>query len=142
MKIHLLAACCLLMAVLGHAQSREEMAIRKVMADQEAAWNRGSIDDFMTGYWKNDSLMFIGKSGITYGYDQTLANYKRGYSDADKMGKLTFTLLSVKRLSRDHYFVIGKWLLNRKAGDVGGIFTLLFRLIDGRWVIVADHTSD
>jgi ketosteroid isomerase-like protein len=122
-------------------ESMDEAAIRKGMADQAAAWNRGSLDDFMKTYWDSDSLMFIGQSGITYGYAPTLAHYKASYDDADKMGKLFFSLLEVKRLSGTHYFVIGKWFLKRKAGDVGGIFSLLFRKMDGRWLIVADHTS-
>jgi hypothetical protein len=116
-------------------------AVRKVLADQVLGWNRGSIEDFMKGYWNNDSLLFVGKAGISYGYATTLAHYKKDYSDPDKMGKLFFSLLEVKRLSAAHYFVIGKWLLKREAGDLGGIFSLLFRKINGRWLIIADHTS-
>src|ERR1700754_3191931 len=92
--------------------------IQKVMADQSAAWNRGNIDDFMKGYWNNDSLMFVGSSGITYGYTNTLNNYKKHYDSQDKMGQLFFTLLKLEPLSPDHYFVIGKWQLQRKAGDI------------------------
>lgn len=47
----------------------DETAIRKVLASQTAAWNRGDIDGFMIGYWENDSLMFIGKSGVTFGWN-------------------------------------------------------------------------
>jgi uncharacterized protein (TIGR02246 family) len=151
MKIALIGACLLLLAQFGFAQSAvppssatapsAETAIRQLMADQTAAWNKGNIDEFMKGYWNNDSLMFIGHSGITYGYQQTLDGYKKTYSNADQMGKLFFTLLKVKRLSPDYYFVIGKWLLKRKTGDIGGIYTLLFRKIDGQWRIVCDHTS-
>lgn len=126
----------------GRAQSADESAIRRVMADQAEAWNRGSLDDFMRkGYWASDSLMFIGKSGISFGYTAALNNYKKNYDSPDKMGKLFFTLLRVDRLSPGYYYVIGKWLLKRKAGDVGGIYTLLFRKIGGRWVIISDHTS-
>jgi ketosteroid isomerase-like protein len=57
------------------------------------------------------------------------------------MGKLFFTLLKINQLSPDYCFVVGKWLLKRKAGDIGGIYTLLFRKIGGRWLIVIDHTS-
>jgi len=39
----------------GYAQS-PEAAIRRLMNDQTAAWNRGNIDDFMKGYWESDSL--------------------------------------------------------------------------------------
>jgi hypothetical protein len=124
-----------------HAQTKDEMAIRKVLNKQNDAWNRGDIDAFMEGYWKNDSLMFIGKSGVTYGWQNTLNNYKKGYPDTAAMGKLTFTLISVKRLSEKFYRVIGKWFLKRSMGDVGGHFTLLVEKINGEWVIIEDHSS-
>jgi ketosteroid isomerase-like protein len=144
MKKGLICACLLLLTGACFAQPmppKDDAAIRQVMADQAAAWNKGSIDAFMKGYWKNDSLIFIGKSGISYGYLQALANYKKNYSSADQMGTLFFTLLKIKKLSPDYSFVIGKWLLKRKVGDIGGVYTLLFRKIGGRWVIVVDHTS-
>jgi ketosteroid isomerase-like protein len=121
--------------------SKDEAAIRSVMANQVDAWNKGNIDAFMKGYWNNDSLVFIGKSGLSNGYHQALANYKKNYSGSDQMGKLFFDLLKVKRLSADYYFVIGKWFLKRKAGDIGGVYTLLFHKINGLWRIVVDHTS-
>ena len=123
------------------APSSAASAIRKLMADQSAAWNRGSLDDFMKGYWNNDSLVFIGQAGPTYGYQQALANYKKHYDSPDKMGQLTFTLIKIDQLSPDYCFVIGKWALKRNAGDVGGTYTLLFRKIKGSWVIIVDHTS-
>jgi ketosteroid isomerase-like protein len=123
------------------AQSNSETAIRKILDEQTAAWNRGDIDNFMNGYWENDSLMFIGKSGVTYGWNNTLKNYKKGYPDTAAMGKLTFTLIQFKKLSKEYYHITGKWFLKRSIGDVGGHYTLLFRKINGRWVIVSDHSS-
>lgn len=121
--------------------SKDEMSIREVLSKQNAAWNRGDLDNFMIGYWQNDSLMFIGNSGITYGWENTLKNYRKGYADTAVMGKLTFTLLHINRLSKEYYHVTGKWFLKRSIGDVGGHFTLLFRKIKGTWVIVSDHSS-
>lgn len=123
------------------AYGKDETAIRKVLEQQSAAWNRGDIDAYMTGYWNNDSLVFIGKNGPTYGYSATMQRYKSSYPDAEKMGKLNFTILQVKELSTAYYFVLGKWELKRSIGDLSGHFTLLFRYINGRWVIVADHSS-
>ncbi|MEO7982530.1 MAG: DUF4440 domain-containing protein [Bacteroidota bacterium] len=123
------------------AQSKDELAIRDLLARQTAAWNRGDIDNFMKGYWENDSLMFIGKSGVTYGWTNTLNNYKKGYPDTAAMGKLAFTLIQVKKLSKEYYHVTGKWFLKRSIGDVGGHYTLLFRKINGSWVIISDHSS-
>jgi ketosteroid isomerase-like protein len=131
----------LLSASIVNAQTKDEMAVRKVLSKQNDAWNHGDIDTFMEGYWKNDSLMFIGKSGVTYGWQNTLNNYKKGYPDTATMGKLTFTLISVKQLSEKYFRVVGKWFLKRSVGDVGGHFTLLLEKINGEWVIIEDHTS-
>lgn len=123
------------------AQSADEKQIRQLLDRQTKAWNRGNLEEFMEGYWQNDSLMFIGKSGVTYGYQNTLENYKTGYPDTAHMGKLTFNILHVKRVSSDAYFVVGKWFLKRSVGDAGGHYTLWFRKIKGKWQIVADHSS-
>src|SRR4051812_45252949 len=94
-----------------HAQSHDEAAIRELMDKQSLAWNNGDIAGFMEGYWKSDSLTFIGSRGVTHGWTATLNNYKKGYPDTASMGKLTFTLLNLKRLSNKYYYVIGKWFL-------------------------------
>lgn len=140
MRTFLFAALVCLTGFLN-AQSKDETAIRELMARQSAAWNRGDIEGFMKGYWENDSLMFVGKSGVTYGYNNTLQNYKKGYPDTAAMGKLTFTLIKVKWLSKKYYFVVGKWYLQRSIGDLSGHYNLLFEKIDGNWVIVTDHSS-
>ncbi|MBS1597126.1 MAG: DUF4440 domain-containing protein [Bacteroidetes bacterium] len=123
------------------SQTADELAIKKVLENQVNAWNRGSIDDFMKAYWQNDSLTFIGHGGITHGYNPTLNNYKKNYNDTAKMGKLSYELLSFKKISAEYFFVTGKWSLKRSIGDIGGIYTLLFRKIKSKWVIVTDHTS-
>ena len=119
----------------------DETEVRNVLAKQNAAWNRGDVDAFMVGYWENDSLMFIGKSGVTYGYKNTLANYKKNYPDTTAMGKLTFTLIKVKQLSSEYFHVTGKYYLTRTIGDASGHFTLVFRKINGKWLIISDHSS-
>ncbi len=125
----------------AQAQNKNENAIRAMLSAQEAAWNTGNLEQFMIGYWQSDSLMFIGKNGPTYGYDKTLENYKKGYPDTAHMGKFTSTIVSMKRLSAKYYFVTGKWFLKRTIGDVSGYYTLLIRKINGKWVVVADHSS-
>ena len=124
-----------------NAQSKDEVAIREVMAAQTTAWNKRDISTFMNTYWQNDSLMFVGKSGVTYGWQKTMDNYKKNYPDTATMGKLDFNLLEMKKLSADYFFIVGKWHLTRSIGDIGGTFTLLFRKIKNQWLIVADHSS-
>jgi len=141
MKTFLMLLSFVFVAGNSFAQQRDEQRIRQIMAEQEQAWNRGDLEAFMGGYWKSDSLKFIGSRGLTYGWQQTLDNYKKGYPDTDAMGKLKFTIISVEKLSGKSAFVIGKWHLTRKAGDLSGHYTLLWKKIKGKWVIVADHSS-
>jgi len=121
----------LLTATFCYAQRGDDTAIRNILNKQTSAWNNGNLEEFMSGYWKNDSLMFIGQSGITYGWIQALANYKLHYPDTIIMGKLKFDIILVKPLSPQYYHVTGKWMLKRSVGDVSGYFTLLFRKIKG-----------
>lgn len=133
--------CILFFSSVVYAQSKDEAAVLKVLTAQQVAWNKGDTEGFMQGYWQSDSLMFIGKSGITYGWQKTLENYKKSYPDTAAMGKLNFEFIEINRLSAIYYFVTGKWHLSRTVGNIGGSFTLLFRKIKGRWLIVKDHSS-
>jgi hypothetical protein len=144
MKKILLLFTPILFAMKTFSQIQEEdlkIVITKIMKDQEVAWNKGDIDGFMGSYWNDDSLKFIGKSGITFGWKNTLANYKKSYPDKATMGILSFSIITVEKLSETSCYVIGKWNLKREKGDVGGYYTLLWKLIDGKWLIVNDHTS-
>jgi ketosteroid isomerase-like protein len=123
------------------AQNKDEQTIRNMLDRQTKDWNRGDISAFMKGYWESDSLMFIGKNGVTYGFQTTLNNYKKNYPDTTAMGQLQFQILQVKPLGNGHYFVLGKWMLKRTIGDLSGHYTLLFKKIKGEWLIVADHSS-
>ena len=123
------------------AQSKDEKDVRQLLTEQDAAWNRGDIEGFMKGYWLSDSLMFIGKRGITYGWQKTMENYKNRYPDTAAMGKLNFEYIEMKQLSENYFFVVGKWYLTRTIGNLNGAFTLLLRKINNTWVIVKDHSS-
>ena len=140
-KVLFLFMLSFLVSSLFAQKNKDSIAIMKVLNEQDEAWNRGDIDTYMETYWKSDSLLFIGKKGPTYGWENTKNNYKKGYPDTAAMGKLSFELINVKRLSAEYYSVVGKWFLKRSVGDIGGAFTLIFRKIKGKWLIIQDHSS-
>ena len=116
--------------------------VARIMESQQSAWNRGDLDGFMDGYLRSDSLMFIGKSGVTYGHEATLKRYMTGYPDASAMGTLTFENLQWISLGDHAGWLMGKWSLKKEAQeDAEGMYTLLWRKLDGIWLIVADHSS-
>lgn len=130
---------CLMCVMIVGAQN-DVNTVKANMKAQEVAWNKGDIQAFMEYYWKNDSLKFIGSKGITYGWQKTMDNYLRSYPDKTTMGKLTFSIKECTALSAGSIYVIGSWNLEREK-PAGGYFTLLWKKIDGKWVIVSDHTS-
>ena len=125
------------------SQKSDERIIMEVLKKQTECWNKGDIDCFMQSYWKSGKMMFIGKNGITYGWDQTLNNYKTRYPNRQAMGVLKFDIIETEKIETESYFVVGKFHLTREEeiGNLDGYFSLLFRKINGEWLIVSDHTS-
>ena len=115
--------------------------ISKMLHRDAKHWSEGNIEAFMESYIKSDSLVFVGRRGLTYGWQQTLENYKKGYPSKEHMGQLRFDLLNFKELSSDVFLVIGKYNLQRTVGDASGYFSIILRKIDGQWKIIADHSS-
>lgn len=136
-----------LMTILGctshliYGQVTDREKILTAMEQQQQCWNNVDIVCFMDYYIQSDSLLFMGKNGITYGWESTLTGYKSRYPDAATMGKLKFEVIDLKPLSTTHYFMTGTYHLTREMGDAGGYFSLVWQKIDEKWLIIADHTS-
>ena len=123
------------------ATASDEAAIKAVLTRQQTSWDQGDVETFMQGYWNSPELTFAGRSGITRGYAPVLAHYKQGYPDHATMGHLEFSDLEVHSLGGNAALVLGKWHLTRDAGNVGGVFSLVFQKFPDGWKIVHDHTS-
>lgn len=135
---------CLFSFMVCTAQTTEEQdkkAILKVMKIQEKAWSQNDLEGFMQGYWKSDSLKFYGSRGLTKGWDQTLANYKKGYPTKEHSGTLSFVIDDISKIEENSYWVMGQYHLKRSVGDANGNFLIIFKKIDGEWKIVADMSS-
>lgn len=128
----------LLSFIFGISQKKE---ILNVLHEQQICWNNGDLDGFMKGYWKSDSLLFIGSKGPTYGWQKTLDNYKKSYPNKEKMGILEFSDVNVKMLGKKHAYVFGKWKLIRQNDSPNGIYTLTFQKFRDEWKIISDHTN-
>ena len=119
----------------------DSLNIMKVMSMQEKAWNQGDIDSFMEGYLESDFLLFSGSNGPVYGWNDTKEKYKKSYPSKEIMGNLSFVVKNIKSISFDVALMIGEYQLKRSGGDSSGHFTLVWKKIDNKWLIVSDHTS-
>lgn len=120
------------------SKETEKQEILSVMKAQEEAWSNHDLEGFMKGYWKSDSLKFYGRNGITFGWQKTLDNYKKGYPTKEHSGTLTFKINDISKITEGAYSVMGEYHLKRNVGDANGVFMIIFKKIQGEWKIIAD----
>lgn len=117
-------------------------AISDVIAAQVAAWNAGSHEGFMKGYFKSDDILFLSGDKITRGWATVLARYQKSYPDEAAMGTLTIGDLEFNALAPDTVLVVGHWKVDSKKHKSNeGVTTLIFRQTPDGWRIIHDHTS-
>ena len=124
-------------------EDQDAAAVRRLLAAQVAAWNRGDLEGFMQGYWESDSLTFYSGGKVSRGWQATLDGYRKRYqSEGREMGTLVFDLHDVTLPARGQALVRGGWSLKLKDGEPRGLFTLWLRWFpDAGWRVVHDHTS-
>src|SRR5580704_13161935 len=93
-------------AVSGATESsRDAAAIRKVLEQQQAAWNRQDLEAFMVGYWNSPDLTFFSGAHESKGWQAALDRYKKSYQSAGhEMGKLEFANLRIEMLGPEAAF--------------------------------------
>ena len=110
------------------------------MEKQATDWSEGDLTAYMMSYKQSDSLIFLGRKGIRYGWQESLSSYQKSYPTKEKMGKLKFEYDYFKPLGKEHMLVAGKWNLYRSADTLSGYFSLLWEKQQGQWKIIFDHT--
>ncbi len=125
----------------------DETAIKSVINNQAAAWNRGDLDGFMDGYWQDEKLTFTAGDEVEQGWEKTRNRYLEKYwnpgAKQKERPKLSFEKLEVENLGPNVALVRGRYkLVSQPGGDEKtGRFTLVFRKFAEGWKITSDHTS-
>src|SRR5262245_54263422 len=88
--LSILAACA---SPVGNRGRDQTQAIEAVVRAQEAAWNRGDLDGYMSeGYLRSQELTMFSGGSVTRGYDALLQRYHERYREGGReMGRLTFS---------------------------------------------------
>ena len=119
----------------------EPAAIRQVIADMEAAWNRGDFRGYMAGFL-NPGVVFVSRGQIQQGWQGTLDHYIRDYGgDPARRGRLHFWDVQIEMLSPNAAQLISHYRLEGGGRPQEGINTRLMRKVHGRWVIALNHVS-
>lgn len=124
----------------NHPEEKVKKEIRALLNKQVEAWNEGNLEKFMETYWHSEKLVFVGANGPTYGWEQTIANYKKGYPDKASMGTLQFKELDISKIDKKTALAVGRFEVKLDDGEFNGYFTIVTQKIKGRWLIVSDHS--
>jgi ketosteroid isomerase-like protein len=136
------------LALAPPARADEAAAVRAELEREVAAWNRGDLDGYLSGYERAPTTIMIGRDRLYRGWDDIAAHYRQSYAPSDKatgrMGRLAFAQLEVQLIAADWAVAVGRWQLARSAAEGGpaaGWFTLTLHKGRDGWRIVLDHTS-
>ncbi len=134
-------ALCLAVAPAQAEAPPPEAEIRRVIADMEAAWNRGDFQGYMRGFL-NPGVVFVSRGQFQRDWQGTLDHYVRDYGESpEKRGTLHFYDIKVEMLAPDAAQLISRYHLDRAESPQYGINTRLMRKVGGRWVIALNHVS-
>jgi beta-aspartyl-peptidase (threonine type) len=127
----------------ANAAEESVQAIRAVLRQQQADWNKGDLDAFLTGYWKSPRVVFQSGGNRYDGWEAMRDRYRKRYkSEGKAMGEVDFSAIDIEMLGPEAALVRGAWRLSLPDGSKpGGLFTLIFRKFPDGWKIVHDHTS-
>ena len=129
-------------AAAASSDADAEHAIRSVLDQQVAAWDRGDIKDFMSGYWNSPDLIYVGNTKVTRGWQTLLDRFEElSKSSGGQIGtpELTETQISVP--SADSALVWGTYRVLQPGQDRKGLYTLVLRRFQEGWRTVYDRTS-
>ncbi len=120
----------------------DDESVRSVLETQRAAWNRGDIEGFLSGYEQSEELVFTSGANIRRGFAETRTKFRAKYGDdPSTMGTLDFDLIDVRGVGADGAVVLGHWELTETPQVGEGIFSVILERQGGTWRIIHDHTS-
>ncbi|WP_024891621.1 YybH family protein [Luteimonas huabeiensis] len=119
----------------------DDRAIRAVVADMQAAWNRGDFEGYMAGFL-NPGVVFVSRGRFQRDWQGTLDHYVADYGSAEgARGTLCFYDIRIERLADDAAQLVSRYHLAREVEPQYGINTRLMRKVGGRWAIALNHVS-
>ena len=126
-----------------YTASRLQLDVTKVLIAQQAAWNRGDLEGFLTHY-KDDPTTEAVLSGLVRGLPNIRAAFHANYPTRESMGQIENTEVEVRGLGETFALATGKYHLARTkkaGGDADGTFLSIMEKTASGWrVIFTENT--
>ena len=115
-------------------------AVRDTFDGWNNAWNSGDLEAYLAGYWDSDQTRYVSNTQVIRGKAAIAEAYRARFAAPEAMGHLTLIELEVEPMGSTDALAFGVVQLTRQADVFDGVFTVHVRHIDGKWMMVSDHT--
>ena len=126
------------------ASGKDEETVKQILITEAAAIEKGDLQT-LDKIWSNDeSVLVFENGGINEGWENYRNKHLAPELKSFKDLKFTVSDIAVKA-DKKLAFATYKYALsadfNRQKIETGGVGTMVFEKIDGKWLIFHSHTS-
>jgi ketosteroid isomerase-like protein len=151
MRPFLFATLLLCALATAHAQqpdqlytaTKQQLDVTKVVLAQQAAWNTGDLDRYVSFYKDAQDTEAI-LAGPVLGVDAIRKAFHINFPNRDAMGAIEDSEVTVRALGDNFALATGKYHLmrNKKAGgDAFGTFTQIFEKTASGWQVIFSENT-
>jgi len=126
-----------------YTATHQQLEVVKIVLAQEAAWNRGDLDGFLSRFKDDpDTQVVLGvrARGMT-----TIRNaFHTNYPNREAMGAIEYTDIEARELGENFCLATGRYRVERskKAGGAAeGNFTEVFQKTAQGWQVIFSETT-
>lgn len=125
------------------SKSKFAKQIADLVSQQENAWNKGNLQEFLQSYAKTKDVTYVSSGSVFKGYEAIRNRYIEIYGqNRASMGSLNLSELEISDLGAAHVLCIGKFTVVHHAHvPIYGRFSLIFAKTKDGWKIIYDHSS-
>ena len=126
-----------------YTASKQQLDVTKVILAQQAAWNTGDLDRYLSFYKDApDTEAYL--AAPTIGIPAIRNAYRINFPNRDSMGAIEDSEVTVRALGDNFALATGKYHLQRTkkaGGDAFGTFTLVFEKTSAGWQIIFSENT-
>ena len=118
-----------------------ERAIRALLDESAASWNRGDLDGHLAD--NADSISFMTRKGPIVGKSKTADALRRSFfKDGKPIQQLRFEQVTIQRLGEGYALVVGRFILDGGGQpEHSGWFSTIWERQAAGWRVIHDHSS-
>lgn len=121
-----------------YTASRQQLDVTKVLLAQEAAWNKGDLDGYLSHFRDASDTEAI-LNGPVRGLNNIRSAFHIAFPNRDVMGQLEQSSVEVRELGENFSLATGHYRLVRSrknGGDSEGNFTEIFQKTEAGWQLI------